>query len=147
MKAKIKQIRTASAAHQLLLVFRSSPDDAHINGDNAIVSDFAHCPRLEDPEKLGLQVHRQLADFVEHDGSAVRRFKRAFSHLLRAGVRPFDVTEQLAFDQRWGDRGAVDNDERLVCARTVEHELRCDHLFAGSALALKKNGRFTCGNA
>ena len=58
-----------------------------------------------------------LADLVEEDRALVGRLELADLLLGRAGERALLVAEQLAFQQRLGQRGAVEADERPVaCA-------------------------------
>jgi hypothetical protein len=61
---------------------------------------------------------RHVADFVEKQRAAVGlRDLAGAAALARAGERAVLVAEQLGLDQRIGQRGAVDGDERAVGAR------------------------------
>jgi hypothetical protein len=71
---------------------------------------------LQRAQQLGLQRERHLADLVEQQRAAVGRAKKP-SLARRAGERALLVAEQLALEQRLGDRRAVDRDERLVACR------------------------------
>src|SRR5262249_37731439 len=53
------------------------------------------------------------------DRSPVRLFKGADSPRVSSGECTAFVTEQFAFEQRFGNRGAVDGNERPACAMAV----------------------------
>ena len=57
-----------------------------------------------------------------------------------AGKGSTFVSEQLALDQGFGDRRAVDGYERSVSARTVEVDRLRYEFLAGAALALDEDG-------
>jgi hypothetical protein len=82
-----------------------------------------------------------LADLVEEHGAAVRHLEPAAPFGHRAGERAPFVTEQLALEQRLGERRAVDRDERPVRARTVGVDRGRDQLLARSAFAAKEHRR------
>ena len=69
---------------------------------------------LEDAQQLDLQVARQLPDLVQEERATARGLEAAGSLALRSGERALLVPEELALDQRLGDRAAVQRDERLV---------------------------------
>ena len=56
-----------------------------------------------------------------------------------AGERALLVAEQLALEQRRGNRGAVDGDERPVAARAQRVERAREQLLAGAALAAQQH--------
>src|SRR6202008_933278 len=57
-----------------------------------------------------------------------------------AGEGALLVAEELALEQRVGQRGAVDGDERLAPARGEVVDGLGDELLAGAALALDEHG-------
>src|SRR6185503_5918845 len=59
----------------------------------------------------------------------------------RAGERALLVAEQLALEQRLGERAAVDLDERAVRALAQPVDRARDQLLAGAALARDEHGR------
>ena len=71
---------------------------------------------LHHPEQLGLAAEAQIADLVEKQRAAGGRLELALPGFLGVGKRPFFVAEELALQQRFGDRRAIDRDERPVAA-------------------------------
>ena len=65
---------------------------------------------LHDPQQLGLQRHRQFADFIEKQRSAVRGCERAVTRCHRAREVAAFVPEELAAGQFRDDRRAIDYD-------------------------------------
>ena len=53
--------------------------------------------------------------FVEKDRAGVRRLESAGAIVDRAGERPANVAEQFAFQQAFGQRPAIDANERTRC--------------------------------
>ena len=72
--------------------------------------------RLQQLEQLRLRRERELADLVEEQRAVLGRGHLARDAARRGRVRARDGAEQLALDQRLGQRGAVELDERLVGA-------------------------------
>ena len=76
-----------------------------------------------------------VADLVEEERAAVRLAKRPGRASLRAGERAPHVSEQLALQQPFGERGAIDRDE-LARAPLREAVDRPRHqLLAGAGLS------------
>ena len=98
-------------------------DDAHVDLALLAGADRANAAALEHVEQLRLQRGRHLADLVEKQRAAVGLGEEAGAIGDRAGERAFDVAEQLALEQRLGQRRAVDRDEaprsRAGCRRAA----------------------------
>ena len=88
----------------------------HANVDRARLraAEPEHLPLLQHAQQLDLDRDRHLADLVEEEGAALRGLEQAGLGLDRAGERAALVAEQLALQQRRGERRAVEADERLV---------------------------------
>src|SRR5207247_2478777 len=71
-------------------------------------NDFAF---LQDPQELHLHRRRHLSDLVEKDGPSCRRLEEAALVLCRVGEGSTAVAEQLAFEQRFRERSAIDGQE------------------------------------
>ena len=74
--------------------------------------DRAELLLLQDAQQLGLQVERQLADFVKEGGAAIGHFDQAGLGGDGAGEGAFHVAEQLALHERADQGGTIDGNER-----------------------------------
>src|SRR5581483_9511606 len=90
---------------------------------------------LQEAQELRLQRDRQVADLVEEQRAAARRLDLAERLLHRAGERAPFVAEELALEQRLGDRRAVDRDEAAAVPRRQPVERAREQLLAGARLA------------
>src|SRR5215472_5821616 len=68
---------------------------------------------LNDAQQLGLHLQRSLADFVEKYGAAAGVFEQAGAGVGGASERAAHVAEELAFEQRIDQRGAIADGEAL----------------------------------
>src|SRR5262249_10650174 len=76
-----------------------------------------------------LYLRAHLADFVEEQRSPGRLLELTRLALRRAGERAALVSEQLRFEQLFGERRAVEGDERAFAPRRrAVHEARSDFL-------------------
>src|SRR5204862_2480674 len=92
-------------------------------------------------QELGLQAERQLADLVEEQGALVGELEAAELLLGGAGERALLVTEQLALDQRLGERRAVDRDAWTGAPPRRAVDRARHHLLARARLAAEEDGR------
>ena len=98
-------------------VFVGGGDDADVHLDEPVGTEAGEGPLLKHAEELHLKIERHGADFVEEQHAPVGQLELADAAPgVRAGERAARVAEQLAFEQRVGDRPAVDADEGLVAA-------------------------------
>ena len=96
---------------------------------------------LQHAQQLGLQLRRQLPDLVQENRSLVSYFELALFSFDGAGERALLVSEELAFEQRLGQRGAVDGDERFVSAVRVRMDGAGNQFLPRAALACNQHGR------
>ncbi len=82
------------------------------DGPALVLADAADLALLEDPQQLDLHAGRDVADLVEQQRAAVGRLEQADPVLRSARERAARVAEELALEERLGDRAAVDGDER-----------------------------------
>jgi hypothetical protein len=92
-------------------------DQAHVHRNGTIAAEALDLALLQGAQQLGLQVERQLADFVEEKRAFVRQFDAADLAGNGAGERALLVAEQFAFQQAGRDGGAVQLDEGVFAAR------------------------------
>jgi hypothetical protein len=78
---------------------------------------------------------RQLADLIEKKRACRRFGEPPVAPPDRAREGATLVTEELGFENRFRDRGAVDGDERAARARTMVVDVTGKELFARAALA------------
>ena len=85
---------------------------------------------LQHAQQLDLHLQRQFADLVEEQRRLIGGFEAADLPRQRAGVGAALAAEQLALDQRGGNRGAADADHRPLMTRAeVVNRLR-EHFLA-----------------
>src|SRR6185312_16998487 len=87
--------------------------------------------------KLGLHFQRQLADFVEKNGSSIGALEQSLFALGCARERAFLVSEQFAFYQGRNERATIDRNKRLLCVLPAKvngssHEFLSGTAFAGN---------------
>ena len=94
---------------------------------------------LQRAQHLGLRLQAHVGDLVEEDRAAVGGLEAAAPIADRAGEGALHVAEQLALDQLFGDRGAVDLDERPAAAAAEGVDAARDQLLAGAVLAVDQH--------
>ena len=114
-------------------------EEADVDPPSSHRPDAHHGSLLEHAQKLGLEVHRELADLVQEDGAAIGRLEEPRLRGVRAGERPSFVAEPLALQQMLGDRGAVQAHEGLVRATGPAMNRLGDDLLARARLAGNEN--------
>ena len=103
----------------------------------ALAADALDRKILNGPQQLGLRRQRQIGHFVEEQRAAVGRLELP-APAAHAGRRALLDAEQLRFEQRLDERGAVDRDERTVAPPAQLVNLPRDQLLAHAALAQKR---------
>ena len=106
----------------------------------------SNCSFLQQPQQFGLRGRRHVADFIHEDGSAVGLLELADAAAVGAGERAALVAEKLAFQQRLGNRRAVDGQQRGPAAAAVLVNGPGNHLLARSALAQNQHGHVLRGD-
>ena len=86
-------------------------DDAHIHFLGRIAAQALELLLLQNAQQLGLELQRDVADFVEEQRALVRQFEAPNLARDGAGERASFVAEEFALQQSHGDGGAVDLDE------------------------------------
>jgi len=115
-------------------------NDAHVDVNRSGPADALELAFLKNAQQRDLGLHRQFADFVEEDGSAVRQLEAAEAALRRPGECPFIVAKQLRRDQLARHRRTVYADERsgATCRPPMD---RAGHKFlARAGLARNQHG-------
>jgi hypothetical protein len=86
-----------------------------------------------------LHGQRQVGNFVQKDGAALRAHKQAGVVAHRAGEGALDVAEQLRLDQVLRNRTAVHRHQRLAPARAGGVDGARQQLLAGAAVAMDQH--------
>src|SRR4029077_1126044 len=92
-------------------------------------------PFFEHAQELSLGGQRQLADLVEEEGPPLGQLEAPRLPAVGAGEGPLLVTEELVFEERLGDRRAVDRHGGAAAARREGMDRLCEELLARAALA------------
>ena len=92
-------------------------DQAHVDLDRTRTAEPHERTLFKHTQKLGVHARRHGGDLVEEERAAMSAFEQSFlaSTRIREGARL--ESEQLAFEQRVGQRGAVDCRLRRPCAQ------------------------------
>ncbi len=86
-----------------------------------------------------MQVHGHVADFIEEQRSTLGRLQQALLAVLRAGEGALDMPEQLGFDQRGHQRGAIHRSKRALFAGSRKMHAPGHQFLAGAALPQNQN--------
>ncbi len=116
-------------------------DDPHVHRDRFLPAEPLDLALLQEAQQACLAFDRHIADLVEKQRAAVRRFDPARAPLVRAGERAAFIAEQFRLQQVMRNRAAVDRDERPLAAAgaLVNRERR--QLLAGARLARDEHAR------
>ena len=90
---------------------------------------------LQHTEQHHLRAHRQLADLVEEERTAVRLLEIPLAGLCGAGERALLVSEKLGVDGAFGNASAVDCEKLAVAPGAVLMDDARDVFLAYAALA------------
>jgi hypothetical protein len=96
---------------------------------------------LDEPQELGLERRRDLADLVEQQRAALGNFHPARLIAHRAGERTGRMTEQLAGEQLLGQGRAIHRDVRLADPLAARMDEPRQHALAGAILAAHQDRR------
>src|ERR1700689_1637750 len=120
-------------------------DYTDIDCDLAMASEPVERRSVQHAQQLDLRLNLQFADFIEEERALVGEFEQAGLGCIGTSKGSLFVTEQLAFDQVLGKRGAVDIDpgpaapvRRLM--NRMSHEFLAGSGFTGDQHALGVTG-------
>src|SRR5208283_5405088 len=117
-----------------------SGEKANVDFDGACAAEPLELALLQHAEKFDLDGGRHVSDFIEKERALIGKFEFARLAGGRSGKSSFFVTEKLALQQIFRNRGAVDLDERPGGAARFFVNGARNEVFAHSALAAQKNG-------
>jgi hypothetical protein len=122
-------------------------DDADVNLFGPLRAERLELALLQDTQQLRLQRRAHGADLVEEDGAAVSERELAFLGRRGARERAANVAEELRFEERFGNGGAIDPDQRHIALRAAIVNRARDQLLAGAGLAGDQHRALGLGNA
>src|SRR6185312_9958870 len=96
---------------------------------------------LEHAQEFDLRGGCRFADLVEEEGAATGGGEETGLVLHCSGERAFDVPEQLALEEAFRKRAAVDREKRAGRARRQMMDVARDDFLARTGLALNEHGR------
>ena len=140
LQAVVEVLAELPALDQAAQVLVARGDDPHVHLAHGLAADRADLALLQRAQQLLLHVGAHVPDLVEEEGPAVGQLEEALLVALGAGERPADVPEELALEERVGQRGAVLGEERLARPRALRVDGAGDQLLAGARLALDEDG-------
>ena len=119
VQPKVKISSKGFRAGQFIQVQVSRGQNSNIRAVVSRRSEALHFFRLDGSKNLGLSQRAHVPDLIEEHGTAVGGHQLALIRQVGAGKSAPLVTEQLAFQQRIGDRGAVDGDQGMGSADAI----------------------------
>src|SRR5438067_4418404 len=81
-----------------------SCDDPHVELKFLFSPESPYFSVLEHSQKLRLQGHRHFPNLIEKQGSAIGKFEATRPRTNGSGECAFFVSEDFAFDERFGNR-------------------------------------------
>jgi hypothetical protein len=146
VKAIVEILPESSVGDRLLEVRVRRHDEAHVNGNGPPRPDPHHLVLLQDAQKLHLCRERQVGDLVEEERPPVGCLEPPGLARKCARERTLLVPEELALDERGGERAAVDGDEGRARPQAAVVNVSRDDLLSGAGLARNEDGGARRGN-
>ena len=125
--------------YELFQVFVGGGNNPDVHRDGPVVAHSLDNFFLEDPKQFHLSGKRQVADLVQKDVPPVGCFKSPFPIPVCSGVGAPHVAEELALQQGFGQRRAVDLDEGLLSSGADIMEGSGDQFLSGPALSVNNH--------
>ena len=97
-------------------------------------------PLLQYTQDFGLNRQRHIADFIQEQRAAIGCPKTPLARLHGPRKSAFDMAEQFAFQQAFGDRSTIDRHKGRGTTRAVEMD-RAGHQFLAGAAFPRQHDR------
>src|SRR6266851_408126 len=110
-------------------------DNARVHANRPALADALEFTLLQYAQQLDLELGTHAADLVEEDGAAMSRLETAGLVVDRSSKGAFDVAKQLAFQQAFTERAAIDADIRSVRSRAETVDGPSDEFFSRAGFA------------
>ncbi len=84
------------------------------HGNDLVTAQTFNLARLQYAQQFGLQFQRNVANFVQHQGTAVGQFKASLALRAGTGKGPFFVPEKFAFHKPRRHCGALNTEWHIL---------------------------------
>ena len=121
--------------------------DADIHGRRSPFSHPLKLLPLQHTEQGGLHLDRKLTHLVEKERASVSPFESSRVGSHRARKCPGDMAEEFTRRQGWGQRTAIDGNQRAFLTRARLVNRPCDQLLSRPGFALNHYGNVQRGHA
>ena len=136
----VQIVAKLAGRRQVFEILIGGADDAHVDWDLLTSSDTLDHALLKKAQQLHLQGERQVTDLVEEERSAMRCLDLAKSLFRRPGEGALLVSEQFAFEERFGYRRTIEGDEPVSMPRRELVQRAGEQLLACAGLAEDQQG-------
>ena len=140
LRRKIEVLAQMSVADGFFGIFIRGGENADVHRRFALAAKAADFAIFQYAQQFCLRRRGHFADFIEQQSAAVGEFEAADAPFGRAGEGAALVAENFAFHQRFGNRGAIDGDERAAGARRKLVNAARDDFLARAGFAGDQNG-------
>src|ERR1051325_7274744 len=136
----IQVLAELAVLDELFQVIVGRGDNADIHKDRGVVTDAADFLLLKHAQQTALQHGRHGADFIEENRATLGFLEEALLVLDRAGEGALLVAEEFGFEQRFGQRGAIDRHELAELGLAVEVQRARNEFLARAAFSEDEHG-------
>ena len=147
IQAVVQILPKPAVTHRLLRRSIGRSDHPHVGFLRLRGADPREQARLENAEKLDLQIERHLGHLVEEQRAAVRSFEESLVLAIGPCEAAFLVAEDLAFEQVRRHRATVHCQEGVPSPSAELMHAASNELLAGAALAGDAHRHAGRGNA
>ena len=147
VQAEVQILAESLGPHQLGQLLVRGGQHANVGVNRFAAADADDRFFFQHAQQLGLAGKTHVADFVEEQRAAGGQLKFAGPRFVGVGECAFFVAEQLAFQQRFRERRAVDRNERMLAAPAAEVNRAGHNLLAGAVFAQQQHCQIRVGDA
>ena len=127
--------------YQLLQVHIGRADEPDIHRDSLASAHPHYAAALDYPQQLGLQMQRNVADFIQEQRPAIGLFKLAYVIRVRIRKSALHVAKQFALEQRLCYGTGINSHHWLLTPEAVRVNLPCQHILASTILTGNQDRR------
>src|SRR5579871_5317186 len=136
----VKEIFPEVAFHDLLFqVFVGRRNNARVDGNGLLFAHRRKAALVERAQNLRLRLQTHVADFVKEEGAAVGLLKLAFLVGAGAGEGAHAMPEELAFNEVFGNGGAIDLNIHGIFAKALSVNGACHKFLASAGFAVNQH--------